>query len=101
MPQRQQLLATIYSTIEEFNRNPPDDGVRIEPAETTTLFGPGSALDSLGLVTFIVALEKSLARDAGLVVTLADEKAMSQRTSPFRSVATLADYLEQLARTPR
>jgi acyl carrier protein len=98
--ERQQILATIYSTIDEVNASQPE-GARIVAAESTMLFGPGAALDSLGLVTFVVALEQSLAREHGLQVTLADEKAMSQRTSPFRSVATLADYVEQLARAPR
>lgn len=59
----------------------------------TILFGPGGALDSMGLVTLIMEVEYMLAEQFGVTLTLADDRAMSQRTSPFRSVGTLADYI--------
>ncbi|ACL23734.1 hypothetical protein [Chloroflexus aggregans] len=64
--------------------------------ENTLLFGKGALLDSLALVTMVVDLEQRLEEEHGLTLTLADDRAMSQRNSPFRSVGALVDYLEQL-----
>jgi D-alanine--poly(phosphoribitol) ligase subunit 2 len=44
-------------------------------------------------VNFIVSLEQGIADEFGLAVTLADEKAFSRETSPFRTVGSLADYV--------
>ncbi len=61
--------------------------------EQTRLFGDGAALDSMGLVTLISDLEEDIYRECGARVALADEKAMSRLTSPFRRVNLLADYI--------
>ncbi len=61
--------------------------------EATRLFGDGAQLDSMGLVTLIADLEEDIYRECGARVTLADEKAMSRLTSPFRRVNLLADYV--------
>src|SRR5690348_5665580 len=65
--------------------------------ESTRLIGRGAPIDSLGLVSVIVTVEEKLHAQTGRTFTLADEKAMSQRNSPFLSVGTLADYALQLA----
>lgn len=59
----------------------------------TILIGKGSILDSLGLVTLIVDLEQKLEDDHGISVTLVNDRAMSQKNSPFRTVQTLTDYI--------
>lgn len=59
----------------------------------TRLFGEAAALDSIGLVTFIVDLEEDIRVATGKTVTLADEKAMSRLTSPFRRVDLLVDHI--------
>jgi D-alanine--poly(phosphoribitol) ligase subunit 2 len=64
-----------------------------ENAEATVLYGPKGVLDSLGLVHLIVAVETAIADEFDVHVTLADERAISQRSSPFRTVGTLADYI--------
>ena len=61
----------------------------------TALFGTNGILDSMGLVTLIVEVEQALADRFNITMTLADDRAMSQRSSPFRSVGTLADYILQ------
>lgn len=60
------------------------------------LFGPGSPLDSIGLVTFLVELEARIEEQLGISITIADEKAMSRERSPFRTLGALADYVEEL-----
>lgn len=58
----------------------------------TQLFGPEGVLDSMALVSLIVALEQALASEHNANVSLADEHALSQRRSPYRTVGTLAAY---------
>ena len=53
-------------------------------------------MDSLALVSFIADLEDKISDEFEKDIILADEKAMSQRTSPFRSVETLTNYIQKL-----
>jgi acyl carrier protein len=64
-----------------------------EDLEQTPLYGRESALDSLDLVSLIVDVESALSVSYNVEVTLASERAMSQKRSPFRSVETLANYI--------
>lgn len=66
------------------------------PTKETKLFGGNGALDSLSLVLFITDLEEKISDEFEKEVVLADEKAMSQRTSPFRNVKSLIDYIEPM-----
>ena len=88
---RDEVIAAIYEAIRCANelRAP---GQHLECAEGTALFGPG-ALDSLGLVSLILDVEQAVADQEGVRVVLADEHALSQRRSPFRDVAALADHV--------
>jgi acyl carrier protein len=64
--------------------------------QDTPLFGKDGLFDSLGLVTLIVAVEEAIAERYGLEVSLADEQALSQSRSPFRSIGSLAEYAHGL-----
>lgn len=63
------------------------------PKVDTALFGGGSGLDSMGLVTLIADLEERLAEAFDQPLVLADERAMSRSRSPFRTVGALEDYI--------
>ena len=58
----------------------------------TALFGEGGLLDSMGLVSLVIAVEQAIEERYDLSIGLADEKALSQKNSPYRTVRTLADY---------
>lgn len=58
----------------------------------TSLFGRDGLLDSLGLVTLVVAVEQAVEDRFGVSISLADERAMSQTRSPFRTIGSLAEY---------
>jgi len=60
---------------------------------STGLFGPRGILKSMELVSLIVDLEEKIQDEYGLSLVLADERAMSQEKSPFRSVSSLAQYI--------
>jgi acyl carrier protein len=68
----------------------------IHPNEQTKLFGNGGTLDSLALVSLIADVEEKVYDTLNRYVVLADERAMSQRTSPFRDVGSLCNYVEKL-----
>ena len=60
------------------------------------LFGPSGLLDSMGLVQLVVELEQQISEAHGKHIVLANEKAMSRATSPFRNVESLALYAVEL-----
>jgi acyl carrier protein len=82
------VISSLQSALSEGDKPP------IDPMdESTCLIGRQSVLDSLGLVTLLVDLEQRLDEEYGLSLTLADERAMSRKQSPFRTVQALADYI--------
>lgn len=50
-------------------------------------------MDSLGLVTLLVSIEQKIEDEMGINITIADEKAMSLKNSPFRTIGTLKQFL--------
>ena len=60
------------------------------------LFGQKSALDSLGLVNLIASVEEKVAASFGKNLVLADDQAMSQTRSPFRTVDAFVEHIEKL-----
>ena len=85
----------LYSAIEEINET-LDNGEQLSQSPETILFGDGALLDSVGLVNFIVTAERIAQEVTGKAIILASEKAFSRRQSPFRTVGTLAEYIEEL-----
>jgi acyl carrier protein len=61
------------------------------------IFGNGSALDSLGLLTLLLDIEEDL-QHVGCKIRLSDDRAMSQTRSPFGSVGSLVEYIGRVAR---
>jgi acyl carrier protein len=61
--------------------------------EETVIVGPGAVIDSIGVVSLIVDIEQRLEMDHEVSVTLANDRAMSQRNSPFRTAAVLTDHI--------
>ena len=82
----------IYPALEDI-KGGLDSDVNLTKSSDTPLLGSDSMLDSLGLVTFIVAVEERIVDTTGQSITLADEKAFSQVRSPFRTIGTLAEYI--------
>jgi hypothetical protein len=72
---------------------------QLETSDTAVIFGPGSPLDSLGLVALLIDIEEGMAAE-GAPITLSDDRAMSQSRSPFRSVPRLVDYIASILPSP-
>lgn len=52
--------------------------------------------DSLGLVSFITTVESIIADTMNKKIFIVAEKAFSQQNSPFRSMAALGNFIEEL-----
>jgi hypothetical protein len=74
-----------------------DAASQLAIAVEAPIFGPDSTLDSLGLVGLLLDIEEGL-QEIGCDVVLSDERAVSQKRSPFRSVQSLVSYVGTLAR---
>ncbi len=61
----------------------------------TPIFGRESNLDSLSLVTLLVSIEQKIEDHFKRNITIADEKALSLKNSPFKTVGSLNDYLKE------
>jgi acyl carrier protein len=92
LPTEDEVLRIVYRAIDELNPQLPPER-RLEKSPEMALFGSAGRLDSLGLVSLIVAIEQAVEDELAVSVVLADEKAMSQRSSPFRTVGSLAAYV--------
>ena len=92
MVTKSKILDIIYQCIDDLNIQNGSD-IQLSKTEETIIFGKASPLDSLGLVNLIVSLEDAVNDEFNLEIILADERAMSLETSPFKTVSTLADYI--------
>jgi len=87
----EELVETIKTSVAEIADTSSDD-----LAEDTALFGKGALLNSVGLVSLVASLEQAIEDDKGVSVILADERAMSQKHSPFLTIGSLAQYAQTL-----
>jgi acyl carrier protein len=91
----QDSLGLVYAAIDELNAQSVD-AVPLEKSPDTSLLGGDEGMDSLTFVNLIVALEEQIQARTGQAVVLVDENSMSLQEQPFRTVATLAKYVESL-----
>jgi acyl carrier protein len=91
------IVAAIYRAVDWINGELPPDRQLIKAPETR-LLGSESVLDSMHLVNLIIAIEQEVEDAFGVALTLADERALSMKASPFRSIQSLADYIALLIR---
>jgi len=71
-----------------------DDETRFD--SDSNIYGENTLFDSLEFVNLIVSVEQIIEEDYNMSITLADERAMSQKHSPFKTIGSLADYIEML-----
>tara|TARA_Y100001958_G_scaffold158296_1_gene155723 strand:+ start:2407 stop:2691 length:285 start_codon:yes stop_codon:yes gene_type:complete len=92
---KEKVIKIILDTINDFNEDlEPND--KMSTNLDDVIYGDGSSLDSLGLVSFIVGLEEELEDAFGKSISLADEKAMSQKSNPYKSIDSLSEFILKL-----
>ena len=92
---KQEIISLITTQINSYNEN-LDEPVNLSAGADSILFGEGGVLTSVDFVTVVLDIEEAVEEVTGKSVTLADERAMSQKHSPFRTVGSLANYIEEL-----
>ena len=92
---KDRIIDTILTTIKDYNDGLPENS-HISQSLDSTIYGGDSTLDSLGLVSFIVGLEQNIEDEFNQSISLADEKAMSEKSNPYRNINSLADYISKL-----
>jgi len=86
------IVTAIYRAVDWINGELPPDRQLIKAPETR-LLGSQSALDSMHLVSLVITIEREVEDAFGVALTLVDERALSMKESPFRSIRSLADYV--------
>jgi hypothetical protein len=89
------IYTALFAAVDQLNKELPSEQ-RLTKEPQTVVFGRGGRLDSLGLVNFLVLTEQQLQDEFNVPVSLADERAMSQEHSPFRTLTTMAEYIGKL-----
>jgi acyl carrier protein len=92
---KEKIINIVIDLLKELNEELENEALE-NPTKDTKLYGINGVLDSLALVTLITDLEEKISEEFNKNITLADEKAMSQRNSPFRSVESLTNYISKL-----
>jgi acyl carrier protein len=90
----QDIQNIIFDALEMVNHSRDDDD-KVPITPETLLFGDDGHLDSMGLVSLLIDVEESLlAKD--FKISLSDERAMSEKNSPFKSIPSLTRYIAKL-----
>jgi acyl carrier protein len=86
------VLEQIYAALDVVNSQLPPSR-RLSRAPDTVIVGSGGALDSLGLVNFVLAVEEKIGDAIGRPVALLDPDLLGAEHGPFRTVDTLATHV--------
>jgi hypothetical protein len=90
MKTTEEVVDVIFKSIEEFNQQ---NDVQLAIKLDTILFGSQSQLDSMDVVHLLISIEENINSKFDTLISIADERAMSQKKSPFKTVSTLAEYI--------
>jgi acyl carrier protein len=86
------IKTILFNIIDELNEELSPEQ-QLEKSLDTVLLGRNGKLDSMGLVRLIVATEQKVTEELGVPVSLTDERAFSQDSSPFQTVGTLLEFI--------
>jgi D-alanine--poly(phosphoribitol) ligase subunit 2 len=90
-----QITDSLLSAVDEVNEGLPADK-KVPRNENAVLFGSKAEVDSLTLINLVIVVERKIEQDFGKSITLADERALMEEKSPFRTLGTMADYVAKL-----
>ena len=99
MASDERIRTAVFSAVDELNKQLPA-GVSVEKSLDAPLYGAGGKLESLDFVTLIMEVEEKINAEFGTDITMADENLLSKEKSPFSTLRTLIEYLEELVKQP-
>jgi hypothetical protein len=92
---KSEIFKVVEMQLNTLNDSLPDDQ-KFNVSSETMLFGRGSSIDSMSLVSVIVDLETYFLDEHNREVSLTDDRAMTREISPFDNVKNLVDYLYEI-----
>ena len=95
MANEERITTAVYAAVDELNAQLPG-GVEIEKSLEAPLYGASGKLESLDFVTLIMEVEEKVNAEFGTDITIADENLLSKEKSPFSTLGTLIEYLQEL-----
>ena len=95
----ERVSKAVFSAVDELNKQLPA-GVSVEKSLDAPLYGAGGKLESLDFVTLIMEVEEKINAEFGTDITIADENLLSKAKSPFSTLRTLIEYLDELVKQP-
>jgi acyl carrier protein len=95
MTDKERIAKAVYTAVDELNEQLPK-GVSVEKSLDAPLYGASGKLESLDFVTLVMEVEEKIKTEFGVDITIADENLLSKEKSPFSSLRTLIEYLEEL-----
>ena len=91
---KDKIMNLLREIIVELNEELQYDSLK-HVTRDTTIYGGDEGIDSLSLAFLISQAEIRIDEELGHQIVLADEKAMSMRNSPYRTVGTLIDLISE------
>lgn len=88
----EQITALVRDAVSDLNDELQYESLE-SPNDDTVIFGGEDGIDSLSLVRLVVDIEQRVKESTGKSVSLTDEKAMSAKRSPYRSVGSLTEFV--------
>lgn len=95
MADEERIRKAVYAAVDELNQQLPG-GVEVEKSLKAPLYGATGKLESLDFVTLIMEVEEKINAEFGTDITIADENLLSKEKSPFSTLGTLIEYLQEL-----
>jgi len=96
MLKNERIREAVFRAIDEVNQQLSKEQ-QIGKSVDTVLFGNSGNLESLGLISLLVAVEEEIEKEFHVTINLAvDESAMSEEASPLSTIATLLSHISKL-----
>lgn len=95
MASQERIAKAVYAAVDEVNDQLAANG-QIEKSPDASLYGTTGKLESLDFVTLIMEVEEKINREFGTDITIADDNLLSKEKSPFSTLGTLIEYLQEV-----
>jgi acyl carrier protein len=92
---KDEILEIVITKVKSLVETLPEEQ-KYKVDENTILFGNGSNIDSLSLVSIIVDLETTFSVEYNFDISLTDDRAMLREKSPFESISAMVEYIDEL-----
>lgn len=89
----------VYPAVDAINGVLPA-GEKLAKEPSSVCFGLDAALDSISLLRLIAVVEERFRDVTGRAISLMDADVIAMRDSPFRTLGSLASYLDSLCSEP-